>query len=71
MLKGDDLKMAERLREHPILVYLTFVMPMLLLALGIILKANVFLLILVSVWLGVAFVVLFLPVAPDEGGSPG
>lgn len=63
--------MAERLRDHPVLLYLTFVMPILLLALGIIFKANVFLLIVAGAWLGVSFVILFLPIAPDEGGSPG
>ena len=63
--------MAERLRDHPLLLYVTFVMPILLLALGIILKANVFLLIVAAAWLGVSFIVLFLPVASDEDGSTG
>jgi len=57
--------MAEKLTEHPILLYLTFVMPMLLLALGIIFKANVFLLIVATAWIGVALVLLFLPVESD------
>ena len=61
--------MAERLRDHPLLLYLTFVLPITLLALGILLKANVFLLIVVAAWLGVSFIVLFLPVAPEEGES--
>ncbi len=63
--------MAERLRDHPLLVYLIFVLPMALLALGILLGANVFLLIVVAVWLSVSFIILFLPVAPDEGDSKG
>ena len=57
--------MAEKLTEHPILLYLTFVMPMLLLALGIVFKANVFLLIVATAWIGVALVLLFLPVESD------
>ena len=57
--------MAEKFTEHPLLLYLTFVLPILLLALGIIVKANVFILIVISAWLGVAFVLLFLPVESD------
>jgi len=57
--------MAEKLTEHPVLLYLIFVMPMLLLALGIIFKANVFLLIVATAWIGVALVLLFLPVESD------
>jgi len=59
------VQMAEKLTEHPILLYLIFVMPMLLLALGIIFKANVFLLIVAAAWMGVALVLLFLPVESD------
>jgi hypothetical protein len=40
-----------------------------LLALGVLLTANVFLLILTTAWLGVAFVILFLPIASDDGSS--
>jgi len=57
--------MEEKLTEHPVLLYLIFVMPMLLLALGIIFKANVFLLIVATAWIGVALVLLFLPVESD------
>jgi hypothetical protein len=57
--------MAEKFTEHPILLYLTFVMPMLLLALGIIFKASAFLLIVAAAWVGVALVLLFLPVESD------
>ncbi|OGS41809.1 MAG: hypothetical protein A3K67_03200 [Euryarchaeota archaeon RBG_16_62_10] len=65
---GADL-MPERLSEHPILAYLTFVMPMLLLLLGIVFSANVVMLIIVAAWLGVALVILFLPVSSDNGSS--
>jgi hypothetical protein len=61
--------MAERLNEHPILTYVTLVMPMLLLAIALLVNANVFLLIIILLWLGVAFVVLFLPIESDDGSS--
>jgi hypothetical protein len=57
--------MTDRLTQHPIILYLTFVMPMLLLALGIIYKANVFLLILAATSVGLALVLLYLPVESD------
>lgn len=57
--------MAEKLTEHPILLYLIFVLPMLLLALGIIFNANVFLLIVATAWVGVALILLFLPIESD------
>lgn len=59
------VKMAEKIAEHPLLLYLTFILPMALLALGIIFKANVFLLIIVTAWLGVAIILLFLPIESD------
>lgn len=61
--------MADKITEHPLLLYLTFVLPILLLALGIVFKANVFILIVVSVWLGVAFVLLFLPIESDTASQ--
>jgi len=61
--------MAEKLSEHPILLYLTFVLPMLLLVLGVMFNASVFQLMVLVAWLGVAIVVLFLPIASDNGSS--
>jgi hypothetical protein len=61
--------MAERLTDHPILLYLTFVLPMLLLALGIIFHASSFQIIVLMAWLGVAIIILFLPIASDNGTS--
>ena len=61
--------MAEKLSEHPILLYLTTVLPMLLLVLGMISHASVFQLMVLVAWLGVAIVVLFLPIASDNGSS--
>jgi len=57
--------MAERFTDHPLLLYLTFILPMALLALGMIFKANVFLLIIVSAWLGLSLILLFLPIETD------
>ena len=61
--------MALNPTEHPLLVYLTFVLPAILLALGLVLGVSVFLLILVMAWLGGAFVILYLPVESDNGSS--
>jgi hypothetical protein len=60
------MSIAGRISEHPVLSYMTFVLPMLLLLLGIVFKANVFLIILTLAWLGVAFLVLYLPMAEDN-----
>jgi hypothetical protein len=61
--------MAEKLREHPILTYVTFVLPILLLAIAAYVQANVFLIIIILVWLGVAMMMLFLPIESDNGSS--
>jgi len=61
--------MADRILEHPILAYITFALPAILLVLGIIFRANVFLMIITIAWLGAAFVVIFLPLAEDDGSS--
>lgn len=61
--------MAEKLREHPILTYVTFLLPILLLAIAMIVEANVFLIIMILVWLGVAMMMLFLPIESDDGSS--
>lgn len=61
--------MAEKLTDHPILLYLTFVLPMLLLALGVAFNASSFQLIVLMAWLGVAIIILFLPIASDNGSS--
>lgn len=61
--------MAEELKKHPVLTYLTFVLPMLLLAIGIVVSANILLMILTLAWLGVALLVLFLPIESDNGST--
>ena len=59
--------MADGITSHPILAYLTFALPAALLALGIIFRANVFLIIMTVLWLGTAFTVLYLPLSKDDG----
>jgi hypothetical protein len=61
--------MEEHLKEHPVLVYLTFIAPAALLALGMAFKANVLLLLFAIVWLGVSLTMFFLPIASDDGSS--
>jgi len=61
--------MAEKLREHPILTYVTFVLPVLLLVIAVYAKANVFLIVTILAWLGVAMMMLFLPIESDNGSS--
>lgn len=61
--------MAEKLTDHPLLLYLTFVLPMLLLALGIIFHASSFQIIVIMAWLGVAIIIFYLPIASDNGTS--
>lgn len=58
--------MAEGISGHPIIAYLTFVVPIVLLVLGIVFDASVFLLIMTILWLGLAFAVLYLPLASDD-----
>lgn len=58
--------MAEGMSGHPIIAYLTFVLPMALLALGVVVGASILLIVLDILWLGVAFGVLYLPLAGDE-----
>jgi hypothetical protein len=61
--------MPEKLTQHPILMYFTFGLPLLLLALGMVFGANVLMIIAVLAWIGVAFLVLFLPLSTDNGSS--
>ncbi len=61
--------MAEELKKHPLLTYITFVLPMALLAIGVAVSANVLLLIFTIAWLGAAFMILFLPIEADNGSS--
>jgi len=61
--------MDTKLTEHPLVIYLTFVMPLILLIIGIIVNAGIFPLLILLAWIGTAFVVLFLPMASDNGSS--
>jgi hypothetical protein len=68
-LKEVGQDMTEKMSEHPILAYITFVLPAILLCMGVVFGANVFLLIVTAAWLGVAFMVIFLPMSSDNGSS--
>ncbi|HIJ16619.1 MAG TPA: hypothetical protein HA364_02415 [Thermoplasmata archaeon] len=59
--------MADGISGHPILAYLTFAMPAILLVLGLVFHASVFLIIMTILWLGIGFTVLYLPLASDDG----
>jgi hypothetical protein len=61
--------MAEKLTDHPLVLYLSFVMPVALLIMGIIARVNVMFLILAAAWLGVSLILLFLPIATDNGAG--
>lgn len=67
-LKGS-VTMAEKLSEHPIVLYLTFILPIILLALAIWFEASLFLIIAVVAWLGASMIILYLPIASDNGTS--
>ncbi len=59
--------MAEGTSGHPILTYLTFVVPALLLVLAVVFDASILFMIMTILWLGVAFGVLYLPLVGDNG----
>ena len=61
--------MADGISDHPILAYLTFVLPVVLLALAIVFDAGLLLIILTILWLGTAFAVLYLPLSGDNGSK--
>jgi hypothetical protein len=61
--------MAERLTAHPILTYLTFVLPVLLMIVALAVNANIFVIIVILAWLGVAFVLLLLPIESDTNST--
>jgi len=61
--------MAEKLTDHPLVLYLALVMPVALLIIGILAQVTVLYLILVAAWLGISLILLFLPIATDNGTS--
>ena len=46
---------------------MAFIMPVALLVIGVLAKASVLFIILVAAWLGAALILLFLPLASDNG----
>ena len=59
--------MSFRIREHPLVFYVTFVLPGILLLIGIVTNINVLFLLLCTVWFGVSFLILYLPVETENG----
>ena len=58
--------MTFRMGEHPMIFYVTFALPALLMLLGVIFGASAFLFIVCAGWIGIAFFVLYLPHEVDE-----
>ena len=58
--------MAFRIDEHPMTFFVTFALPALLMLLGVLFGASAFLFILCGSWLGVSFLILYLPHEADE-----
>jgi len=61
--------MSSILKEHPLIIYLTLILPALLLGVAVLIGANLFLIILILAWIGVSFIILFVPVTTDSGSS--
>jgi hypothetical protein len=61
--------MSEKLKEHPVIVYLVFVLPVLMFVSAMILGASVLVFLGILAWIGISFLVLFLPVSNDSGTS--
>jgi len=61
--------MSSILKEHPLIIYLTLILPALLLGVAVLIGANLFLIILILAWRGVSFIILFVPVTTDSGSS--
>jgi|GEM_PF-1288457 len=59
--------MAEKLTDHPLILYIAFVMPIALLVIGALAHVNLLFLIIAAAWVGIAFILLFLPVSSDNG----
>ena len=57
--------MAFSIREHPMIFFAMFPLPALLMVLGTIFGASAFLFILCGTWIGVALMILYLPVEKD------
>lgn len=65
----DSDSMSEEMSGHPLLAYLTFILPALLLAVALLAGANILYIIAILTLLGVVFVLFFLPIESDNGTS--
>lgn len=61
--------MTIRIKEYPILLYLTVLLPIVLLAIWWIVGGSVWYLMLILTWLGTAFILFFLPMDTEKGSS--
>jgi len=61
--------MAEKLTDHPLVLYVAFVMPIALLIIGALAHVGVLFIIIAAAWLGISFILLFLPISSDNGTS--
>jgi len=68
VLKGADT-MSSVLKEHPLIIYMSLILPALLLGATILLDASLFLIMVILVWIGISFIILVLPVTTDSGSS--
>ncbi|UCE44727.1 MAG: hypothetical protein JSU93_04785 [Methanobacteriota archaeon] len=58
--------MAFSISKHPMIFFVTFPLPALLMVLGAIFNASAFLFIICGTWLGVAMMILYLPIETDS-----
>ncbi|HEX7391650.1 MAG TPA: hypothetical protein VF374_01690 [Thermoplasmata archaeon] len=61
--------MSSVLKEHPLIIYMSLILPALLLGATILLDASLFLIMVILVWIGISFIILVLPVTTDSGSS--
>ena len=59
--------MTFSIRQHPMIFFATFPLPALLMVLGAVFHASAFLFIICGTWIGVALMILYLPVETDNG----
>jgi len=61
--------MSSVLKEHPLIIYISLILPALLLGASVLLEASLFLIMVILVWIGISFIILVLPVTTDSGSS--
>jgi hypothetical protein len=61
--------MSEEMSSHPLLTYLTFILPAILLVIALIVGAGIGYIIAILTLLGIVFILFFLPIETDNGSS--